>query len=1252
MKHRFSLVFILGLIVFSNFMPLLAQTSVKTNKTSAAVIKPIQNVYNVKNALELKYLIDLKTNFEGYTIRLEADIDFGEKTPLTTGFKSFAGTFEGNNKIIRNFKMITSMNDYESRGSAFFFTNKGTIQNLTIDGSISGLIELALLVGENNGSLINCTSRGTVAVGSKGAGLVYQNSGTITGCKNYAEVKPKGRSTDPSYFAGIAVFNGGEIVDSANYGSITGSINVAGIAVEAEFPYSGEFIRCTNYGEIKGNKNISGILAYADGSFKMDGCINAGVVRASKENCAGIIANNQGSGNLVKNCKNTGLVSGGTTMTAGIIAKDGDQSNRRNAYEDCGNSGIVESKGTRVAGIIAYQNSNITRCWNLGTVSGSSSVGGISAAYSNTSSDKIEISSCFNAGSVSGVSNVGGIIGYKHRFIEISKCYNSGFVSGEEYIAGIAGHAEGQINNVYNIGTIQATTNAAGISSYGFQMMGNSSFIDASYNAGKVSNTPFACLIGHIYGFRKQLNNYYRSEFSQNLKGVFYYMMDSALDLVEDDDPSLPNIVFAKPLSDEAFAKKESFIGFDFSTVWSMGRGFKDSDESQTNKPLSERPLLRGVGEANGEVYKILVSNSKAERLALNKLLTDLTKAELNKTEIGTAVKEIDGVFLVKTADELRYLMNQKTDYKGKTIRLLGDIDFGKDRFLTIGFSRMAGTFDGAGFALKNLNIRTDDSPYLDSFPQSIGFIGIIEKTGKVLNVHIESGSIDGGERVGAIAGHSSGIIMNCTNKASVIGNSGATVGGIVGIIDSRPGEDLRMININYEKLVNCSNSGSVSGYQASGIAGYSRTAHIVDCTNSGKILGYYTAGIAHSSLSVVSCINTGVVGDVETTKSAGILAPDSMNETFGSGNDNGIMLNCANSGTITAQIVAAGIIIESTSPIVNCANTGAVSVLAKDPSLGYLKREKSNVNSSSASGGILAYAHDDIMMVNCFNTGKISANVGSAGGLIGLDISELIDYRQGCDSESNYYLYHCYSVGEVSSLKGLAGILIGEKAKLDWTEYKIDDFGPIAQAEGVYYLKSSTKNAKIPAVNFSNSAKVKVNQTGLLELGDSGFNKLPDDWDKSIWKMQSATKTSMARPILSLDAVVLEPVSLVQESSTEPAKYKFGDKASELAIIIYDKGRTSNSWRYLELYENMYPEAWAEEANIIGGNWFHPSKEDLNMVYQTLYLKERRAFSPGFYYIVPEVDETHIQVMDFFTGRVMVVPKAFKAFSLSLRKL
>ena len=189
------------------------------------------------------------------------------------------------------------------------------------------------------------------------------------------------------------------------------------------------------------------------------------------------------------------------------------------------------------------------------------------------------------------------------------------------------------------------------------------------------------------------------------------------------------------------------------------------------------------------------------------------------------------------------------------------------------------GTFDGAGYEIKNLKINRSGERY-------IGLFGCVYVGGVIKNLFV-SGSVAGEHNVGGVAGYNeNGTIANCSNSGDVTGAE--SVGGVAGR--------------NYEGTVtNCSNSGDVNGISdyVGGIMGYNY-GDVINCSNSGSVIG--TSGciggvVGYNDGTVTNCCNSGTV---DGSLWVGGVAGQNYRST---------VTNCNNSGTVTGDEDVGGIV-------------------------------------------------------------------------------------------------------------------------------------------------------------------------------------------------------------------------------------------------------------------------------------------------------------------------------------------------------
>lgn len=150
---------------------------------------------------------------------------------------------------------------------------------------------------------------------------------------------------------------------------------------------------------------------------------------------------------IISDCINKGNITAGGTVAGGIVGLAGEST-----IVNCSNYGTITSKHTGVpnfGGIVAQSYATITSCFNDGTISGQTNVGGI---VGNQMNAKV-ITNCFNLGSITATSttgNAGGIMGYASGATTISTCYNTGTVKATNSNAVLGGTKSGVTTTLTN----------------------------------------------------------------------------------------------------------------------------------------------------------------------------------------------------------------------------------------------------------------------------------------------------------------------------------------------------------------------------------------------------------------------------------------------------------------------------------------------------------------------------------------------------------------------------------------------------------------------------------------------------------------------------------------------------------------------------------------------------------------------------------------------------------------------------------
>ena len=313
----------------------------------------------VLSLLMLFTMIPLSVSAEDKTILQVAQTDdnvnyylTGPVTVTATVTEEFTGTLNGN-----GYTVTTSVPLFKTVSGA-------TVENLTIDGEVTGYAALASLVtGTNKTTFKNVT-----------------NNASVTNAQNLTS----------GAWTGI----------SSNY------ITAAGLT---SFVYntSADFINCTNTGNIETAEGSTstpagGIIGYASGStLTIENCINTGNISSGTNIAAGIVGMLNGTDTTIAQCTNRGEIES-AKYAAGIVGYM--KAASKVSITSCGNEAKIEGTES-LGGIVAYSlqtavELSIYYCYNTGDILGDTTcVAGIVGrmAYSAT-----KVEGCYNNGNITG----------------------------------------------------------------------------------------------------------------------------------------------------------------------------------------------------------------------------------------------------------------------------------------------------------------------------------------------------------------------------------------------------------------------------------------------------------------------------------------------------------------------------------------------------------------------------------------------------------------------------------------------------------------------------------------------------------------------------------------------------------------------------------------------------------------------------------------------------------------------------------
>ncbi len=375
--------------------------------------------------------------------------------------------------------------------------------------------------------------------------------------------------------------------------------------------------------------------------------------------------------------------------------------------------------------------------------------------------------------------------------------------------------------------------------------------------------------------------------------------------------------------------------------------------------------------------------------------------------------------------------------------------------------NNFAGVLDGNGHKITGMFIDAD-GVQTETYKDYYGLFA--ELSGAVKNLTVENSYIRASgstANVGTIAGYAANaVIENCNADTVIELYQADSVGGIAGIGGN---------------ITACTFTGDITQLDDSfvhigGIAGSS--GNISDCSFAGTLSGKgYTGGIVGYGTNVKNCVNK---GNISGDTAGGIIGrvyavgtnPEIEDPQF-------IIENCINEGTVTATVLAGGIVgwigndeSDISVSVINCENKGQLK------------------GDESVAGiiGKLSVERSGIMKIeNCTNNVDISGK-GKTGGIIA-EISGAILHQEGtvlissCKNLADITSESLYSAGIVTCL-----LIMGNEVALKLNIDGCVNEGAIQSAScagGILGFSNIGYNSEISAevMKFSEDTKVTLNE-------------------------------------------------------------------------------------------------------------------------------------------------------------------------------
>ncbi len=311
--------------------------------------------------------------------------------PIGDEDKPFSGTYDGNNRRIRNLSINRPGAD--NVGLFGYTSEEAIIKNVNLlSVNIVGGEFTGGLVGYNNGEILNCFVDGTItaleddeeSLERRVGGLVGENTGVIEG--------------------------------SGSEANVTGEREVGGLVGDNSF--EGVITDSFAKGEINAEKNLGGLVGVNYG--EVFDSFAAGKVETINYDPD---ENGYGAGGLV------GVNYSGQYFGKNYVAK----------IINCYATGDVFGDEYDIGGLVGYnRGGEIRESFATGNVTGDNRIGGLVGRNSYTSYFGGIIEDCYSWGNVSGVERIGGLVGahvyfdtvHGHPRPIIENCYSIGQVIG------------------------------------------------------------------------------------------------------------------------------------------------------------------------------------------------------------------------------------------------------------------------------------------------------------------------------------------------------------------------------------------------------------------------------------------------------------------------------------------------------------------------------------------------------------------------------------------------------------------------------------------------------------------------------------------------------------------------------------------------------------------------------------------------------------------------------------------------------
>ncbi|MDR3295008.1 MAG: dockerin type I domain-containing protein [Clostridiales Family XIII bacterium] len=912
-------------------------------------------IYTADDLFDFAASVNAGNTYAGKVVRLARDIDLGGRLWTAIGYNNttngitrypFSGTFDGDGFTVSGLYLTDASKGSGSWVGFFGYVSGATVKNLTVTGSMTLVTNAGgSVVGyAENSQILSCVSNVDITSAPAVGGIVYNNYlGVIRGCVNNGNIT----LTSGGTVGGIAASTAPEIYDSVNHGNITSTSTYTSALGFA----AGILGQNNSYSIINGcynDGNISTYSLYAAGIVGNPGNGNSITTPTRIENCYNL-------GNI----ENKSTVSGSTSTYAAGIAGITDRTAivqynySTGAITATAATGVKEPivayLGTMPSADIRYNGEEYCKSgdftpdgklkWQSANPAYTVSFTGGEATVSGVTAEDFVLARG-HYGYTASVNGAAGEFWVTRGGKTIALSADVTFANLTEQGAEVTVTRGSDVQTAVSQGLYSALPN--GEYSYSVTVGGdeksNGTFLVAGMgrtiavealdervavmfdvldangievpNAQVTVRRPDNSEVPPESGLTFMLYSgagYTYSVTAQYFGGV------SNVPFTAGDTDSVVDVELTRltaAVSLRLVNETENAIGKQTVSFRKSG----SADELPRTVPPASKSYWEVVyGVEQGIPYDYTVTQTGYETYERTGVIFGNASNIITVTQVagedGEAPESLDPdtgwytagePYIIRTPQELAglaKLVNEGTDFAGKTVTLGANINLGELEWIPIGTNAkpFEGTFDGASHKITGLSV-TGNKNFVALFGCAAGTLKDFEVYGEVSGGSSVAGvaaqvmgSITGvtnyvnivasGDFVGGIAADAIGgfLIEDCHNKGALshtdTNKSTGRVGGILGRADNgfwdKGAADGKLTIKTNGRIANCSNTGNIHAYQYVGgiIGGQFGDVDVQYCYNSGNLTGVsfgkvYLGGIAGKSAggTIDSCYNRGTI--------------------------------------------------------------------------------------------------------------------------------------------------------------------------------------------------------------------------------------------------------------------------------------------------------------------------------------------------------------------------------------------------------